>query len=240
VLAAIFALSFVVFGVGSEVPGGIADVLQRGGVEGPSASKARERLQEDPRDAAALRDLATALQNDGRPMEAIAPLETLVEVQPENLDALRELASLYTAQAAQARNRVQRIQLETQLVNPGALFLPSAASPFGQAYGNPPITEAVSGRANERLTRAYGDMQRAYTEAVAVYQRLAEAAPNDATVQIQLADAALNSGDSATALEAYKRFVELAPDDPSTPLVQQEIKRLEEATAPASEEPEDG
>ena len=37
------------------------------------------------------------------------------------------------------------------------------------------------------------------------------------------------SGDTKAAIAAYKRFLELAPDDPSAPLVKQELKRLKSA-----------
>jgi hypothetical protein len=57
ILALVFGLSFVVFGVGSDVQGGIADLFTgRAASSGPSADDARERLEENPRDAEALRD----------------------------------------------------------------------------------------------------------------------------------------------------------------------------------------
>ena len=98
-LAFIFAFSFVVFGVGSEVPGGVADILQGGGGGSADVGGARERTQENPGDADAWRDLATALQQDGRPEEAIAPLERYVTLEPKDADALGSLASLYIIRA---------------------------------------------------------------------------------------------------------------------------------------------
>ena len=88
-------------------------------------------------------------------------------------------------------------------------------------------------RANERLTRLVTEMQSAYGGAKRAYVRIARVAPEDPSIQLQLADAAVNSGDTATALRAYRRFLALAPDDPSAPLVRQEVKRLESSAAVA-------
>ena len=74
-------------------------------------------------------------------------------------------------------------------------------------------------------------MQAAYTGAKQAYVRVARAAPEDPSIQLQLADAAVNSGDTQTALKAYRRFLALAPDDPTAPVVRQEIKRLEATAA---------
>ena len=63
--------------------------------------------------------------------------------------------------------------------------------------------------------------------AVGAYKRVAARAPNDPTVQLQLADAAETAGDYKTAIGAYQRFIKLAPDDPSVPTVKKRIKLLQ-------------
>ena len=63
---------------------------------------------------------------------------------------------------------------------------------------------------------------------------LATVAPNDPNVQLELAQTAQQGGDYAKAIEAYQQFLELAPDDPSAPLVKQQIKALQAAQAPAA------
>ena len=92
-------------------------------------------------------------------------------------------------------------------------FLPASTSPLGQALATAPITSrGVDGRERlrqrrlSRLIAAYGDAARTYRKIVALD-------PDDVSSQLQLADAAQNSGDSATAIAAYKRFIALAPDD---------------------------
>ena len=230
-LALVFGVGFVAFGVGSDVPGGVADIVGIGGGGGrPSVSDARERVRENPSDPAAHRELATALQTDGKPEQAIEPLARYTQLKPRDEDALRELAGLYLAKAARLRDEAQVAQAEAQALSPGTDFLPPSTTPLGQALSNAPITQAVSSRTSERLNEAYAAMQQAFAQAKTTYQKIATLAPADASVQIQLADAALNSGDTATAIAAYKRFLALAPEDPSAPLVRQELKRLEGST----------
>jgi tetratricopeptide (TPR) repeat protein len=228
-LALVFGVGFVAFGVGSDVQGGIADVLGVGssGSGQPSISDAREKLANNPNDAEALRELATALQTEGRPEEAIPPLESFTALRPQNQEALRELAGLYLSKASRLRQEAQLAQFEAQLLDPGSEFLPPQTTPLGQALAKRPITDAATAQANERLTSALTELQTAFNSAKAAYQKLAKLAPNDASVQIQLADAAQSANDPATALAAYRRFLKLAPDDPSAPLVRQEIKRLQ-------------
>jgi tetratricopeptide (TPR) repeat protein len=227
-LAIIFGGSFVVFGVGSEVPGGIADVLGRspGGTGIPSVSDAREEVEERPNDPEALRTLATALQAEGEIDEAITTLERMVAIAPRDDAALRELGTLYLSQAATLRQRAIRAQTEAQLLVPDEQFLPPADSDLGRALRERPITDAVQTKAQEEFTRLVQELQQAYARARATYESVAELAPNDPTIQLQLADAALNSGDQETAIAAFERFLELAPNDPSAPLVQQELDRL--------------
>jgi tetratricopeptide (TPR) repeat protein len=241
-LALVFGVGFVAFGVGSDVPGGIADVLGGGGAgsSGPSASEAREKLEENPRDPQALRDLATALQQEGKPTEAIAPLEQYTRLRPKDEEALRELGSLYLAQATDVGTEAQLAQLQVQSLDPGSLFRPSEGSDLGRALGSGQIVSAATAEANERFTRLLTELQGIYGKATTTYQNIAELAPDDPSVQIQLADAAVNAGDTAAALTAYKRFIALAPDDPSAPLVRQEIRRLELALEPAPQAEQDG
>ena len=228
-LALVFGVGFVAFGVGSDVQGGIADALGVGGgtTIGPKADDARERLEKNPRDAQALRDLATALQNEGKLDEAAEPLQRYTRLRPRDAEALRELAAIYLTRASKLRDELQQAQLEAQSLNPGAPFQPPASTPLGQAFATAPVVQAVSSSTNEQITKLYGDMQAAYGRAKNVYQRVARVEPGDASLQLQLADAAVNSGDTQTAIAAYRRFLKLAPEDPSAPLVKLEIQRLQ-------------
>jgi tetratricopeptide (TPR) repeat protein len=227
-LALVFGVGFVAFGVGSDVPGGIADVIQGSGSTGNiSVGDAQEKVDENPSDANALRQLATALQQEGRSDEAIPPLEQYTRLRPKDNTALGELASLYVGKASRLRNRVAQVQAETQIVVPPADFLPPTTSPLGRALANQPISQAAQQRADARLATLYQDLQVAYLQAQQAYAKLAQRSPEDASVQLQLADASINANDPAAALAAYRRFLELAPDDPNAPIVRQTIRQLE-------------
>ena len=59
-------------------------------------------------------------------------------------------------------------------------------------------------------------------------------APRDPNVQLELAQAAQQSGNTPKAIAAYQRFLTLAPDDPSAPIVKQQIAQLKAAQTPAT------
>lgn len=229
-LAIVFGAGFVFFGVGGNLSGtGVADILGAGGGSSgqPSVDDARERLAKNPDNAQALRDLATALQTDGRPDEAIDPLEQYTSLRPKEGDALRELAGLYLSNASAARQDLGIAQEQVTLLDPSSAFLPSTTSPLGQALASAPITTAVTTKANAAVNDAYTRLIAAYSAASGAYKKIVALEPDDASAQLQLADAAQNSGDSTTAIAAYKRFLTLAPDDPSAPLVKQQIAQLQ-------------
>ncbi len=231
-LALVFGVGFVAFGVGSEFGGGIADVFQGGSAQGQvSVEDARARVQRNPRDADALRELNIALQREGRTEEAIRALERYMRVRPGDADVQRELASLYVAKATKLRNEAAQAQAEGQLLASPAVT--SEDDRLGQALGGGEIRDTLSNEAQQRLSEKYIAMQEAYGEARRAYSRLAELTPQDASVQLQLADAALNAQDVQAALAAYRRFLQLAPDDPSAPLIRQEVQRLEKELGPA-------
>lgn len=232
-LAIAFAASFVLFGVGTGF-GGLQDILLQERVvgDGPTEDDARERIEANPRDAQAWRDLATALQNQGEGLESIPPLARYVELRPRDVDAQRELAALYLQDAERWRQQAQAAQIALQSDVPGRTFQPQSDSKVGQALSGDPIVDALAQRHNERLNEAFTQLTQAYTKAVAAYQAVARAQPNDASVQFELAQTAEAAGDTATAITAYKRFVELAPEDSAAEAVRERIATLE-AQAPA-------
>ena len=113
----------------------------------------------------------------------------------------------------------------------GTAFAPPSTNPLGQALGQDPITEAVTGRVNERLNEIFTRMQTEYRLAVSVYADAARLRPRDETLQFELARAAESANDTDAAIAAYERFLELAPDDPSAPAVRDRIKQLRSPSA---------
>jgi tetratricopeptide (TPR) repeat protein len=230
-LAAAFAVGFVIFGVGSETGGGIGDILQGGGSgsSGPSVEAAQKKVDANPRDPAALRELATALQVDGRSDDAVPILERYARLRPKDADALNELATLFQARAARLRGQAQLAQLRMQLAAPETEILPPPTTPLGKAIGELPITSAVSGAAQAEFNEKLTSMQGAYRQAQQVYERIVVLQPENATAQRELGYAAVYANDNATATVAFTKFLELAPDDPEAPLIKQQLKQLRES-----------
>lgn len=238
-LALVFALGFVIFGVGANQGTGIGDILRGSGGSGgdsgvPSVSDAREQVAKNPQDAKAQRDLATALQADGQNDEAIDALVVYTKLRPKDQDALRELAGLYLAEGNARSQDVQDAQTRASYLTGGSTFLPPLDNGKGTPVVQDPIAQAVSTKANESITKSYTDSQAAYGKAVDAYEQLVKLTPNDPNVQLELAQTAEQTRDYARAIAAYKRFLKLAPDDTSAPIVKRQIKLLQDALKPAA------
>lgn len=229
-LALVFGVGFVVFGVGSGLPSGVGDIL-RGSAgssdDRVSVSEARELVRESPNDPTGYRQLATALQIEGRNEEAIAPLERFVRMRPNDQKALEQLGSLYLSKATRLQDEARLAQFEAQAAQSGSIFAPGLQIGAGQSLSQDLITQAISETVNARLSRSFAAMQAAFRKAEATYSKIAALAPDDPDVQLQLAQTAQAAGDTKTAVAAFRRFLKLAPDDPSAPLVKQQIEQLE-------------
>jgi len=238
-LALVFAAGFVVFNVGSGGGGtGIGDLLlnQSGASsDAPSAKEAREAIKKNPNDAEAYRNLAAALELEGDTTGAIAALEDYTSRRPRDVDAKRELAGLYLSRADGLRTQAAAAQEEASTALAGTAFAPPGSTQLGQALGQDPITEAVQTRVNERLNDVYTRMQTEYRLALSVYADIASLRPRDSTIQLELAQAAEAANDTQSAIAAYEKFLQLAPDDPNAPAIRDRIKQLRSpATAGAT------
>jgi tetratricopeptide (TPR) repeat protein len=231
----VFASSFVLFGVGTGF-GGLQDIIlqERATGGGPSENDARDEIKENPNNAQGYRDLATALQNNGKSDESIEPLAKYVALRPNDIDAQRELAGLYLRQAETYRTQAIAAQVALQDDVPGTTFQPSSSSKIGQALGSDPISEALSTTHNTALNEAFTKLTSSYTKAVAAYKIVAKAQPRDPAVQFELAQTAEAANDLPTAVAAYKKFLQLAPEDQSAAAVRQHLKDLEQRVSPAS------
>ena len=235
-LALVFAVGFVGFGIGANQNASLGDLI--GGNSGSSSGNlsvgdAREQLNKNPQSAEAKRDLASALQEDGQTDEAITVLSGYVEQSPKDEDALRELAGLYLARANALAQDAQLAQLRASYLTFGTTFSVPLDLGNGATLGPDPIDEAISTQASQEVSAAYGKAQAAYENAQSTYVKLATVTPRDPNVQLELAQAAQQSGDVARAITAYERFLELAPDDPSASVVKQQIQQLKAAQAPS-------
>ena len=235
-LALVFGVGFVGFGIGANQNASIGDLLRGGGGTSGgnvSVSDAREKVQQSPKSAEALRTLSTALQEDGQTDEAIVVLNRYLVLRPKDTDALQELAGLHLGRATALARDAQAAQVRASyLIFDSALTTPLNLGK-GATLGPDPIEQAISTEANEAVTKAYTSAQTAFQKAEETYDRLAAAAPRDPNVQLELAQAAQQSGDTKKAIAAYKRFLVLAPDDPTAPIVRQQIAQLKAAQTPA-------
>jgi len=231
-LALVFALGFVGFGVGAGGIG-LGNVFQGAGDSGiPSISAAENRIAENPDDAQAYRDLATAHQAAGNTDEAIEALEGFTRIRPRNLDGLRELAALYLAKTSEAQQEASLANFRASYTVPGAYVdtIVLAGVPLEPDV----ISAAVGQRLSQAVNIALGEAQSASAKAVDVYRRIAAAQPRDPNVQLELAQAAQNAGDTATAITAYDKFLTIAPDDPTAVDVRRILKQLRQSQAAAS------
>lgn len=235
-LALVFGLGFVVFGIGSDQGTGIGDLLRDGGGGangGISVSDARKQVEENPKSADAQRALATALQEDGQTDEAVVVLNRYLALRPKDENALRELAGLYLGKATTLAQQAQAAQVRASYLTFGSTFGTPLDLGNGATLGPDPIDEAIATQASQAVNEAYTASQEAYRRAEQTYDRLAAALPNDPNVQLELAQAAQQSGDLPKAIAAYQQFLKLAPDDPSAPIVKQQIAQLKAAQAPS-------
>lgn len=229
-LALAFGLGFTLFGVGAGGVG-VGDVFRDAGADGaPSVSDAENRVLDNPKDAEAFKELATAHQADGDLDGAIEAMQSYVQLRPKDADGFRELAALYLQQSTDAQQRAQIYQYRSAYLAPGAM-----RDTVFQIGGSPltpdPITNAVSTGYESELRLASSEAQTASAQAVEQYKRLTELQPKDPTVQLELAQAAQAAGDIATTVAAYEAFLKLAPDDPTAPEVRRILKQLKQISS---------
>ena len=228
-------LGFVLLGVGSGSTG-ISDAFQSafnfGSSGGTSISSLQKKADKSPQSAKAWRDLATALEQKQRTVEAINALQRYTALRPKDSNALAELASQYGTQAsAYARDYTSAQAEAAQQASPAGAFAPPSTTPFGKAFADPtalqdPISTTVQKLASEKQSTAYSNFQSAQRNAEDAYKKLVALDPSDATTQIQLGQAAQSAGDPKTAIEAYTTFLKLAPADPLVAQVKQALKSL--------------
>jgi Flp pilus assembly protein TadD len=230
-LALVFGVGFVAFGIGASGTG-IGDLFRDsgGGSEAPSVSEARKATEENPKDAEAWRDLSIALQTEGETAEAISALESYLDLRPKDANVLRELGGLHLAQGATKQREAQIIQLQGVYAGAGSPVRPTLFAGGSNVFQTDQLTSALEARTNEQLTTKLSEAGASYGKAVATYRRLAATTPKDASVQLELAQAAEQSNNVETAIAAYEQFLKLAPDDPQASIVRQQLKQLKAAT----------
>jgi tetratricopeptide (TPR) repeat protein len=226
-LALVFALGFVVFGVGAGGTG-IGDIFrdQGGTSSGQSVSDAQKEAANRPSDPQAWRELSTALQTEGDTAGAIDALNRAIALRPKAPDAYRELAGLHLTRASEYQQQLQQAQVAAAFRAPGTAF-PSLTTKSGRATLSDPLQNAVTTGVTDHVSTLYQQAAAEAAAAVDAYKRLARLQPDDPNVQLELAQAAQQVGDSTTAIAAYRKFLKLSPDDPNASVVQAQLKQLQ-------------
>src|SRR5215831_2005699 len=238
-LALVFAIGFVGFGVGSGSTGvgSIGDLFNS--VFGNSSSGASSRIKDDqkklaanPGDVQSAIDLSTLYQQQQETAKAIAVLKAASRVKPKNLDALNALAGIYRTEAASARNEAAAAQnaLSARNVTPPGVAL---NSPLGQALGGDPLTQLLQ----TRVTSAFSKLTSAYAKTEGAYRDAANAAkgtsqePNTllalAGVAVEAAQITGGKQDIQTAADAYRRYLKLEPNGVSANQARQTLQQLQ-------------
>jgi tetratricopeptide (TPR) repeat protein len=231
-LAVAFGVGFVAFGVGTGVSGtSIGDVLRDiigQQSAGEDVGDAQKKAQENPRDAAAQFALANALQQAGRTREAIAALERYTELAPKDTEALRQLANLWGSVANRADNEAQAARAQAAEAS-GAQTFAQPNTPFLQDAEQNKIAQTLAAEANARADAASTEAQQASGKQQEVYETLTTLVPDDPSLFLSLGLAAQSARDYQGAIDAFRQFLALAPNDPTADQVKAQIKLLEQA-----------
>lgn len=225
-LAVLFAVTFAALGVGSGSAG--LDQLFSGlnvfGGGGTSISKAQKEIREHPNAPKGYRDLASAYEQKGDTAHAISALEKYTKLRPKDADAFSELAGLQMSRAQDYVTRYQAAAAEQVAAAPSRPFLPTGK--LGAAIGANRIEQSAAQQAAGETAELAQRASLAYQAALESYRAVAKLRPNDANVQIQLATAAQQAGDNATAIAALKTYLKLNPETPQRAQVERLIKQL--------------
>ena len=239
-LALAFAVGFVAFGVGGNLPGtGIGDILQGAGgsTGGPSVGEARDKIEDNPQDPEAHKDLGEALLADGRGDEAIAAYEDYLDLRPRDTEVKRTLAGLYMSRASTARDEYAQIYGEYQSQTGGGLFGPPLDTQFGRSLTGK-IDQELQTIYSQRLGEVNQRMQSAFGQAATLYQQVAATKPDDeALLQLQLGDAAYQARRVPMAVKAYERYVQLDPEGQNAAYARQQIQLLKAGGANVQAQP---
>ena len=217
-LAVALGGGFVLFGVGAGGTG-VGDILRGGGASSgvPSISSAQKKTEKNPKDVQAWRDLSTALQTDGQTDKAIDAQKQVVVAGAEgHRRPPRARGPLPRAGDARSSERRSSMQLRAPYRAPARASPARSSRRPGQSLVDDRISVVINSQSSAAIQklvcRGAGGLGERRSRA---YKKIAKLQPNDPNIQLELAQAAQQAGDTATAIAAYTAFLKLAPDDPN-------------------------
>jgi tetratricopeptide (TPR) repeat protein len=233
-LAAAFAIGFVVFGVGTGVSGAnLGDFFRDifggdGSGEAPAVADALEEVEDNPGDPEALLELATAYRAAGQNADAAETLERYVELQPSDGAAIRQLTAVYLALAREADQRAAALASRRsvgQSLSSQAWAFPDTSGFLG-ALGENPVEQAVDLGYSRAAREVGAEATRFAVKRAAAFEKLALAEPDDPTVLFQLGQAAIDALQNEKAIDAFERYLAAAPDGEYAESAQQALDQL--------------
>jgi cytochrome c-type biogenesis protein CcmH/NrfG len=243
-LAVVFAVSFVIAGVGTGGPS-VADLIQdnNGGDQqnsvdtAPTSIKDAEQATKDrPDDPQAWLGLAAVQRTNGDTVGAVASADKAVQLAPEDADVNESAAEIYAARAAEDQQKANLIFQRYQELAQSA-SLPDYVVP-GAANALDPLSKAADSAAQTELSGLLDQAQPFQDSASAAFKKASDrlvivtkARPEDAGLWFQLGAMASNAGETAVAIKAYDEFLKLAPGDPLAEEVQAQLLQLDPSRA---------
>ncbi len=234
-LILVFGGGFVFLGVGSgglDLGQLIRDAFGNRTSSGTSVSQAQKRVSERPFNSIARKDLANALEKNGRVDEAIAAWTVYTKLNPQDVTALQHVGQLELGQADRYFREAQLASLAQQDAGVGSAFRPSSTAKFGQALGEDPIAAALSRQASTQLQGASVKYQTAAARAVGTYQQIVKLRPSDQQALFSLAQAADTLRQTPVAIRAYKRLLKFKLDPATAAQIRGRVKTLLQSSTP--------
>jgi len=252
VLAGIFALSFVIGGVGTGNQASLSDIFGKGSASGggtttpqpASITALQKTVKAKPGNAQAWHDLADAYASATRPSDEAGAWQHYIALKPGNLDALQRLALAQAQVATNLSNQAQTYQQQASASSPG-----NDSTFSGGTLGSltqDPVSQAQAASQQQQqsasLIKASGFAKRAsswWKKSADTYGKivvLPAFKKNDlaATVWLNYGSAAQSANDTKSAIKAYDAFLKLAPDDVNAPQVKTILKQLKTTTTTPS------
>jgi tetratricopeptide (TPR) repeat protein len=249
-LILVFASSFVIGGVGSGSNFSLSDII--GGNSGGSSSSANtgnagallKQVKLHPNNAALWTQLSEAYSTNNQTLLAVKAAEHATKLQPNNVEGRKTLAGLYSAQANVLTTQAQNLYTEAynlQQQDPGSSPFQAApsTSPLGTSLQDP-FSQAASSQISVQISQlesqsnALATQAQTYnSKALAQYHLIVNKHVGDAQSWLQYATTAEQVGNNNAALQGYKTFLRLVPDDPIAPQVRTKVKSIEKTLAAA-------
>lgn len=248
-LAIVFGITFVFAGVGTSGPS-LIDLIGQNSDSSPvttaadssAVAKAEATTKSSPKDPQAWLALAQAEVAAGQLDKVAATAAKAAELAPKDATVQAAVADVYLAQAAAALQKAQEMYAAAQgsgNVN-GRPAVPQQVIP-GQSNGATPFQTAQESVASGKLSDVSAKVAPLQTQSTDAYNAAFEAQtivtevnPDDPAAWFRLGQIATAANDTTGAITAYEKFVKLAPEDPLTTKVKDEIKRLQKSQAPTA------